>query len=112
MIRVAITGAAGRMGKTLIQAIEEADGLQLGAALEHPDNPAVGQDAGEIAGVGNSGVLINADAQNCIGDFDVVIDFTVPCVMCGCCSAPASPMPNCRLCIAPPQTSHCSWRRI
>ena len=78
MIRVAVTGAAGRMGKTLIQAIEEADGLQLGAALEHPDHPAVGQDAGDIAGVGSLGVLINADAQLCIGDFDVVIDFTVP----------------------------------
>ncbi|MEQ8689887.1 MAG: hypothetical protein RIC89_03490, partial [Pseudomonadales bacterium] len=38
MIRVAITGAAGRMGKTLIQSIHEADDLTLGAAFEHPDN--------------------------------------------------------------------------
>jgi 4-hydroxy-tetrahydrodipicolinate reductase len=78
MIRVAITGAAGRMGKTLIQAIEAAEGLRLGAALEHPDNSAVGQDAGETAGVGHLGVVINADVQRCSDDFDVVIDFTVP----------------------------------
>ncbi len=78
MIRVAITGAAGRMGKTLIQAIQDTEGLTLGAALEHPDNPAVGQDAGETAGVGHLGVVINADASACVDNFDVVIDFTVP----------------------------------
>jgi 4-hydroxy-tetrahydrodipicolinate reductase len=78
MIRVAITGAAGRMGKTLIQAIQEADGLTLGAALEHPDNPGIGQDAGEIAGVGTLNVAINANAADCADNFDVVIDFTVP----------------------------------
>lgn len=78
MIRVAITGAAGRMGKTLIQAIEAAPDLQLGAALEHPDSPAVGKDAGEVAGVGALGVIVHADAAACVADFDVVIDFTVP----------------------------------
>ena len=83
MIRVAITGAAGRMGKTLIQAIQDADGLQLGAALEHPDNPAIGQDAGEVAGVGKLGVAINADASACVTEFDVVIDFTVPAATLG-----------------------------
>lgn len=78
MIRVAVTGAAGRMGKTLIQALHEAEGLTLGAALEHPDSPAIGLDAGEAAGVGKLGVVIAADAQAVAVDFDVVIDFTVP----------------------------------
>jgi 4-hydroxy-tetrahydrodipicolinate reductase len=78
MIRVAITGAAGRMGKTLVQAISEADGLTLGAAFEHPDNEALGRDAGELAGIGTAGVSISGDPGSCVSDFDVVIDFTVP----------------------------------
>jgi len=78
MIRVAITGAAGRMGKTLIQAIQASEGLALGAALEHPDNPGIGLDAGEVAGVGKLGVSISADPAQCAADFDVVVDFTVP----------------------------------
>ena len=78
MIRVAITGAAGRMGKTLIQAIEEAEGLTLGAALEHPDSPSMGMDAGEVAGVGALGITVSGSATDCVDDFDVVIDFTVP----------------------------------
>ena len=78
MIRVAITGAAGRMGKTLVQAIKAADGLVLGAALEHPDNASIGADAGELAGVGRLGVSVCGDPAQCLDDFDVVIDFTVP----------------------------------
>jgi len=78
MIRVAITGAAGRMGKTLIAAINEADDLELGAALEHPGNPTVGQDAGETAGVGRLGVTIVEHVKSCVDDFDVAVDFTVP----------------------------------
>ena len=78
MVRVAITGAAGRMGKTLVQAVQDASELELGAAFEHPDNPAIGADAGEIAGVGTCGVIIAASAADHLEDFDVVIDFTVP----------------------------------
>lgn len=78
MIRVAVTGAAGRMGKTLVQAIHDGEGLSLGAALERPDNPAIGQDAGELAGVGRLGVAVGSDAALVVDDFDVVIDFTVP----------------------------------
>ncbi|NKC00172.1 MAG: 4-hydroxy-tetrahydrodipicolinate reductase [Pseudomonadales bacterium] len=78
MTRVAVTGAAGRMGKTLVQAIHDADDLTLGAAFEHPDSPSIGSDAGEIAGVGNLQVTVQSDSSNAVADFDVVIDFTVP----------------------------------
>ena len=78
MIRVAVTGAAGRMGKTLIQAIHEAPDLTLTAALEHPDSPAIGADAGELAGVGRAGVVVADDPASVVDDFDVVIDFTAP----------------------------------
>ena len=77
-IRIAVTGAAGRMGKTLIQTINDADDLTLGAAFEHPDSAAIGQDAGEVAGVGTLGTVVTASATDHTSDFDVVIDFTVP----------------------------------
>jgi 4-hydroxy-tetrahydrodipicolinate reductase len=51
-MRIAVTGAAGRMGRTLIELIHEAEDLTLGAALEHPQSPALGADAGELVGAG------------------------------------------------------------
>lgn len=75
-IRVAVAGAAGRMGRTLIQAIDEHEALTLGAASEVPDSSLVGTDAGELAGIGKNDVTVTGDLANVIGDFDVLIDFT------------------------------------
>ncbi|HAU01999.1 MAG TPA: 4-hydroxy-tetrahydrodipicolinate reductase, partial [Porticoccaceae bacterium] len=54
MIRIAITGAGGRMGKALIEAILLTEGAQLTAAIERPESSLVGVDAGELAGVGKN----------------------------------------------------------
>jgi 4-hydroxy-tetrahydrodipicolinate reductase len=78
MTRIAITGAAGRMGRSLIEACQQTDGLDFTVALEHPDSSLLGSDAGELAGTGKLGVLIGADLANVIDDFDVLIDFTRP----------------------------------
>ena len=78
MIRVAIVGAAGRMGKTLIEAVQNAEGLALGAATERPDSSLLGADAGELAGVGKLGVALSGNLAEVVDDFDVVIDFTAP----------------------------------
>ena len=78
MIRVAVVGAAGRMGKTLIGAVTAAEGMALTAATELPDSTLVGVDAGELAGVGKLGVLISHSLTKVVDDFDVVIDFTGP----------------------------------
>jgi len=78
MIRVAVVGAGGRMGKTLIQAVTAAEGLQLTAATELPDSTLVGVDAGEVAGVGRLGVPISHSLTKVVDEFDVVIDFTGP----------------------------------
>lgn len=77
-IRVAVAGAGGRMGRTLVQAVSEAEGLILGAATEHPGSSLLGADAGELAGVGRCGVTVRADLADCLADFDVLIDFTAP----------------------------------
>jgi 4-hydroxy-tetrahydrodipicolinate reductase len=77
-IRVAVTGAAGRMGRTLIEALQVTDTLELGAAIERPDSSLVAVDAGEMAGVGKLGVKIAGDIAEVINDFDILIDFTTP----------------------------------
>ena len=76
MVRVGVCGAAGRMGKTIIEVCDASDGARLGAAIEHPDSPALGQDAGLLAGTGECGVKIVADIDTVADDFDVLIDFT------------------------------------
>ncbi|WP_457669027.1 4-hydroxy-tetrahydrodipicolinate reductase [Thiolapillus sp.] len=78
MIRVAVVGAAGRMGKSLVQAVHETEGLELGVATEYPESSLIGADAGEVAGVGKLGVPISADLSGAVDKFDVVIDFTRP----------------------------------
>ena len=78
-IRIGITGAAGRMGRILIEAIAlSGDDVQLTAAIEHPDSTLLGADAGEVAGQGKSGVAIVSDLAGVIDDLDVLVDFTIP----------------------------------
>ena len=78
MTRIAITGAAGRMGRSLINACHHADGLTVSVALEHPDSSLLGSDAGELAGLGQLGVTVGADINAVLDEFDVLIDFTRP----------------------------------
>ena len=77
-LRVAVTGAAGRMGRTLIEAVGNADGLELGAAIEQPGSSLLGSDAGELTGLGKNGVVLVGDISAVTDAFDVLIDFSVP----------------------------------
>lgn len=76
MLKIAITGAAGRMGKTLIEACQQAEGCQVSAAVERPGISLIGADAGELAGVGALNVTLVDDISSVINDFDTLIDFT------------------------------------
>ena len=58
MIRVIATGAAGRMGGRILALAKEASDFQIVGATERPGHPAVGGDAGEVAGIGSVGVKI------------------------------------------------------
>lgn len=78
MTRIAIAGAAGRMGKTLVEAVALTDGLELGAASDRPDSSLMGSDVGEIAGIGRVGVTLVGDLEEALEQFDVLIDFTFP----------------------------------
>ncbi|HAD31141.1 MULTISPECIES: 4-hydroxy-tetrahydrodipicolinate reductase [unclassified Methylophaga] len=77
-INIAINGAAGRMGRCLIQAVAETDGLQLSAAIDRAESSLIGVDAGELAGVGKLGVVLSADLDQATQQSDVIIDFTIP----------------------------------
>lgn len=80
MLRVAVVGAAGRMGKTLIEAVRMVPTLQLTAAIDRPESTLIGADVGELAGVGRIGVNLVGDLSSVLDDFDVLIDFTHPTV--------------------------------
>lgn len=80
MQRIAVMGAAGRMGKTLIEAVRQTEGAQLSAAIDRPDSSLIGADAGELAGIGRIGVALVGELSAVTGDFDVLIDFTHPSV--------------------------------
>ncbi len=78
MTRIAVAGAAGRMGRTLIEVIHATTAVELGAAIEASGATLIGADAGEVAGVGKLGVMITDKVDAVSEDFDVLIDFTVP----------------------------------
>jgi len=76
MLRIGITGAAGRMGKTLIEACQLAEGCSVNAAIERPGISLIGADAGELAGLGALNVKLVDDVASVVNDFDTLIDFT------------------------------------
>ena len=77
-MRLVVAGAAGRMGRMLVQAIHASPGAILVGALERPGSSALGLDAGELAGVGACGVLVSDDPLNVLAKADGLIDFTTP----------------------------------
>ena len=82
-MKIAVAGAAGRMGQMLVREIARTEGCTLAGALEGASSNALGQEAGEVAGVGSShralkGVKIVADAAAALAHAEAVIDFTVP----------------------------------
>ncbi|MFM4648998.1 4-hydroxy-tetrahydrodipicolinate reductase [Aeromonas bivalvium] len=77
-IRVAVMGCNGRMGKVLIEAITNTEGVVVGAALERPGSVLIGLDVGEINGLGRLGVTISDNLDKVRDEFDLIIDFTRP----------------------------------
>jgi 4-hydroxy-tetrahydrodipicolinate reductase len=74
-IRIAIHGAAGRMGQRVLALSRHDPALCLAAALDAPNHPRIGDDAGLLAGIGPVGVPLAAALETAV---DVVVDFSVP----------------------------------
>ena len=83
-MKIAVMGAAGRMGRELIRAVHAAEGCQLAGALEHKGSLALGEDAGLLAGLGKLGVLITDDPLDVIARSEAILDFTIPAATVEC----------------------------
>lgn len=78
MLNIGIAGAAGKMGRALIQAVAEAEGMRLAVASERAGSTLIGADAGELAGLGRNLVPIEASSEALMARLDLLIDFTGP----------------------------------
>ena len=77
-MKIAVTGAAGRMGRELVRTIHGREDCVVAGAIEQEGSIALGQDIGLLAGLGKLGVLITDDPLELFAKVDGVLDFTVP----------------------------------
>ena len=78
MIRVIINGACGRMGRLIIQGVAQQTDMELVGAIEYPEHPQIGSDAGVVAGIGEIDVAISGNLEAVLESADVVIEFSKP----------------------------------
>jgi 4-hydroxy-tetrahydrodipicolinate reductase len=77
-VRLVVVGAAGRMGRALVNVIPDTIGACLTGALERPEAPSIGQDSGLLVASKANGVMVTSDAEAALADSDVLIDFSSP----------------------------------
>ncbi|MEE9587820.1 MAG: 4-hydroxy-tetrahydrodipicolinate reductase [Hyphomicrobiaceae bacterium] len=77
-MRLAVMGAAGRMGRNLIRAVHDIDGTIVAGGTEPAGAEAIGQDLGTLAGLGELGVAVTDDPLELFTKVDGILDFTSP----------------------------------
>ncbi len=77
-MKIAVTGAAGRMGRELVRTVHGRQDCMVAGAIEQEGSIALGQDVGLLAGLGKLGVVITDDPLELFAKVDAVLDFTVP----------------------------------
>jgi 4-hydroxy-tetrahydrodipicolinate reductase len=78
MVKAIVSGAGGRMGGRIIHLLEAAEGIELAAAFEQPDHPAVGKDVGEVVGLPHKGMMVAGSIGEVLDKGEVVIEFSHP----------------------------------
>jgi 4-hydroxy-tetrahydrodipicolinate reductase len=78
MLNVAVPGAAGRMGQTIVRVLAETAGVKLSAAIERPGHPDLGKDVGLLCGLPPTGIKLTHALDDALAGSDVIIDFTAP----------------------------------
>jgi len=78
MTKAIVAGAAGRTGQRIIHMIHQIGEIDLVGAFERPGHPSVGQDAGQVAGLGEIGVKVADSLEEVMDIGEVLIDFTAP----------------------------------
>ena len=77
-LKIGVIGAGGRMGGAIRRQAQDTPGVAVVAACENAGHPAIGRDAGEVAGIGANGVTIGAQAQAVFDACDAAIEFSTP----------------------------------
>src|SRR5262245_32144788 len=77
-MKIAVLGAAGRMGQTLTRVLSETEGCAIAGGVDAKGSPAIGRDIGEVAGIEPVGVAITDDPLPLFANVDAVLDFTSP----------------------------------
>ena len=77
-LNLIVCGAGGRMGTAVVRALAQTAGMALVAAIDKPDSPRVGKDAGELSAAGNLGITISDKIESHLKSGTVIIDFTRP----------------------------------
>ena len=77
-MKLVVTGAAGRMGRMLTRAVAESEACRLVGAIERPGSPNLGEDAGDLAGLGRIDCPVTADVAGALAGADGILDFTAP----------------------------------
>src|SRR2546426_4439864 len=77
-VDVVVAGAAGRMGTRIVTCLQGAPDLRLVGALEAPAHPALGRDAGELAGVGRVSVAVGGEPATGVTPHPALVEFSVP----------------------------------
>ena len=79
-LKIVVTGASGRMGRTLIREIAQGSGITLCGALEMEGHPNLGLDSGTLSGMQPNGIMLTADPLPLLAHAQAVVDFTTPMV--------------------------------
>ena len=79
-IKIIVCGAAGKMGQSVVRAIDSEAGFKLVSAVDRSGNPNIGKDIGLICGIEEIGVKLSGDLKEAISKSnpDVMVDFTMP----------------------------------
>lgn len=78
MIKVAITGVAGRMGGSIVSLLKHEKDIEIAGAAEREGHPVIGKDVGTVIGAGEIGILISEKIEEAASSADAIIDFTTP----------------------------------
>jgi 4-hydroxy-tetrahydrodipicolinate reductase len=78
MIKVAVTGVAGRMGGRIISLLRQEQEIQIVGATEREGHPALGKDAGLVAGIGEINIRVYGKIEEAASLADAIVDFTTP----------------------------------
>ncbi|MEW6136759.1 MAG: 4-hydroxy-tetrahydrodipicolinate reductase [Thermodesulfobacteriota bacterium] len=77
-MKLAVSGAGGRMGKRILALAHEHPHVEIVAAVESPAHPAIGMDAGEYAGIGPIGIPVTSSVLDALDKCDALVEFSIP----------------------------------